>query len=942
MVAATGARAQSVLLTQPNDGQVWAGGTKQLIKWTASNMNNVKIDYSIDSTLTWINITPSYPAAVGQYEWNVPETPSAKCFIRISDLEDPSIFSKSTQAFTIPPPYLTLIYLPFSFTPQAPSIIRWDYVSVGKVKLSYSTDNSAWKTIATNIDASRKYMNWVAPSGISFTWLKIESVSNSAVEFTSGPIPVLSSDTATPVKYRGGSYDGHTYATTASKTVQVLTPLLNAVYRAGANMEISWKAMHIDLLKIDFSADSGATWTNVRTAPAAQAKTNWVVPAQYSDKCLIRLRDVNDSTQTFAVSPVFKIENAYLQLQEIAGKTTIVGAAFPVKWKQEGVPKLDVYYSETGNAPWKLQAQAVNGNLGYYLWKVKDSLPTVYFKLVASDNPALNSQSQYSLSIINPVADIQKYRGGSYDGATMGTTLPGFLKIINPVKGQRYPAGNHTDIKWSFAGVSAIHIHYSPDSGITWQTVAENIPASDLKYIWNIPVQLTTKGRMRITNSEDPSMTAYSDSVFSIVFTSIKLISPVKQITIAKNTVVPIRWTQTGVDSVSIAYSADNGANWTTIASKANASRGVFNWVANGPENMPLRLLIKDLRSGGPADTTSATVTISSPLEPVAAKYKGGSYDGHSLRSNITVLQLKSPQGGEVMRSGSTFNITWDAYNLEDSIRIELSIDSGRTWTTIVQVSVTSGSYNWKIEDHYLRKAGSIYGREIIDVTNDKCQIRLSSFQEDESAVTLNQQNFTIITSKEVDPVLDILRPVKEDTLVAGSNFSITWTSTAITGNVNIDMSPDSGKTWITVANAAPNSGSFNWTVPQRLSWTNYTGKGWIRIIAGDVKDTSQLFNWKQSIVTAITDINIRFDLKVYPNPASRFLYINGKFTSSKTFVLTLRDLTGRTLFEKKYTGIINEWMEKIDVQKIPAGMTFISIRFNDREIVTLPVFIAR
>lgn len=907
-------------------------------------MNNVKLDYSIDSAHTWIAITPSYPAAVGQYEWTVPETPSTKCFIRISDLEDPSIHSISTQAFTIPPSYVALLQLSSFYTSRTAATIKWEASSTGAVDLSYMDENGIWKFIAQNVNANRKYINWKIPDNISSISIKIASVANNAVQFTSLPIPVIPSPQENPVKYHGGSYDGHTYATNAAKMLQVLTPASNAVYRVGAIMDISWKSLHVNMLKITFSADSGTTWTNIKTTQAAPGKTSWVVPPQYSDKCFIRIMDMDDSTQTFSLSPVFKIEGAYLEVNIKADKPVIAGAAFPIKWKQEGIQKLNIYYSSSGSGPWKLIAQEVNPNRGYYLWKTTDSLSAVYFKVVSADSNAFSSESQYPLSIIHTITNTKKYHGGSYDGAAAGTNLPAYLQLLSPVAGSNFPAQSLADIKWQSSGIQAIHIHYSPDSGVTWQAVATNVPAENGRYAWLVPVQFTTKGKIRITNTEDSTINAYSDSVFVISSNTLKLLAPVKLTSISKNAAMAIRWQQTGIDSVSIYYSADNGANWVNIVQKTKASTGMFNWAVNGPENTPLRLLIKDIRSGGPADTTQSILTISSPPTVAAAKYRGGSYDGHATRSNVTVLQLRSPQGGEVMRTGSTFNITWDAYNLQDSIRIELSIDSGRTWTTIVHVPVLQGIYNWKIEDQYLRKAGSIYGREMVEVTNDKCQIRLSSFKEDESAVTLNKQSFTIITEKEVEPVpvLEILKPVKEDTLVAGNNFNITWSSTAITGNVNIDMSADSGKTWITVANAIPNSGSFSWAVPQRLSWTSYTGKGWIRIIAGDVKDTSQLFNWKQSIVTGITDINTRFDLKVYPNPASRFLYISGNFTSAKTFVLTLRDLTGRTLYEKKYAGIINAWMEKINIQGVPSGMAFISIRFSDRGIVTLPVFIAR
>ena len=46
-----------------------------------------------------------------------------------------------------------------------------------------------------------------------------------------------------------------------------------------------------------------------------------------------------------------------------------------------------------------------------------------------------------------------------------------------------------------------------------------------------------------------------------------------------------------------------------------------------------------------------------------------------------------------------------------------------------------------------------------------------------------------------------------------GSPQTITWTSVGVSGNVNIDLSRDDGRTWTPIASNTANDGTEDWTV---------------------------------------------------------------------------------------------------------------------------------
>jgi photosystem II stability/assembly factor-like uncharacterized protein len=92
-----------LVLGSPIDGESWSVGSTQTIKWTSTNVKNVKLEYSIDNGASWVlpPIIASTPAASGSYSWAVPNTPSAQCRVRISDVSNALTVDTSEGVFSI-------------------------------------------------------------------------------------------------------------------------------------------------------------------------------------------------------------------------------------------------------------------------------------------------------------------------------------------------------------------------------------------------------------------------------------------------------------------------------------------------------------------------------------------------------------------------------------------------------------------------------------------------------------------------------------------------------------------------------------------------------------------------------------------------------------------------------------------------------------------------
>ena len=86
-------------VTSPDDQDSWKIGTTQTIRWY-SNLTSVRIEFSADSGATWSEITASTEND-GAYQWTIPNSPSERCLIRISDAADSDPVDVSDGLFFI-------------------------------------------------------------------------------------------------------------------------------------------------------------------------------------------------------------------------------------------------------------------------------------------------------------------------------------------------------------------------------------------------------------------------------------------------------------------------------------------------------------------------------------------------------------------------------------------------------------------------------------------------------------------------------------------------------------------------------------------------------------------------------------------------------------------------------------------------------------------------
>lgn len=138
-----------------------------------------------------------------------------------------------------------------------------------------------------------------------------------------------------------------------------------------------------------------------------------------------------------------------------------------------------------------------------------------------------------------------------------------------------------------------------------------------------------------------------------------------------------ITWTpDPDVDQVTLELSTDNGSSWDLVAENIN-DFGSYEWTVPTVNSENCLIRIKDAFDGAPQDQSNGVFTITN-------------------EATITVI---APNGGEHFTVGNSVNIQWSSFNLNEHVKIELSVDDGITWDAITVDTDNDGSYTWTVPD---------------------------------------------------------------------------------------------------------------------------------------------------------------------------------------------------------------------------------------------------
>lgn len=229
------------------------------------------------------------------------------------------------------------------------------------IDLEYSVDQGAtWIPIATGVANSSSYP-WTVPS-INVAEVEIRVTATDAA----GNRKRVSSNSFAVQTSGGVTVSGGTYA---------------GPYRGGASLNLTWTAADsgpgfgATPISLDYSTDSGSTWSPIATAIANTSPYAWTLPAVNSSQVRVRVRATNTAGHVNqAISAAFTIDSAGPSLTLTAPAFMSVvpgGSAYNVQWTTSdaltALANAKLEYSTNGGTSWNLISATVP-NIGTYSW----------------------------------------------------------------------------------------------------------------------------------------------------------------------------------------------------------------------------------------------------------------------------------------------------------------------------------------------------------------------------------------------------------------------------------------------------------------------------------------------------------------------------------------------------------------------------------------------
>jgi hypothetical protein len=247
------------------------------------------------------------------------------------------------------------------------------------------------------------------------------------------------------------------------------------------------------------------------------------------------------------------------------------------------------------------------------------------------------------------------------------------ITVTAPNGGETWYVGQPRTIQWESQGVptGGVKIEISRDGGLIWATITSNT-ANDGLFNWTVTSPTSDRCKIKVTSIDFPKATDASNRFFRIVEPFITVIYPDGGEKWFTGDTYDIEWESVGLlyKTVGIEISRDKGSTWSIIT-KETLNDGLYSWTATGPGSIGCFVRVS---CPSASDTSDFPFTI-------AERW----------------IELGRPNGGEIWFVGRSNTIRWKSLNVSGDVRIEISRDKGRSWSTIVKSTTDDGSYNWTV-----------------------------------------------------------------------------------------------------------------------------------------------------------------------------------------------------------------------------------------------------
>jgi|GEM_PF-1707963 len=715
----------SISVTSPVDSDEWIVDTQENVEWSSQNVTGtVNIKISTDGGNTFPITLKSGTANDGAEVVDVPDNPSVTCVIRVESASDNTTFGVSPGNFSILLPSIAVISPGNgdNWDVGSEQTITWSSSHItGNVNIKLSTDGGTTfpVTLKSNIANDLSEVISVPENPSLNCVVKVESRSNNNIF---------------------GLSQG-TFSITLVPVIVVLSPSAAANWTIGSRQTVTWSSVNVTGdVNIKLSTDGGSTFPVTLKSGTPNDSTELIdVPANPSETCVIKVESAVDNN-IFGVSEgSFTITSAptITVTQPDASVNWIIGTQQVVSWTSVNVPgNVNIKLSTDGGNTFSVTLKANTPN---------DDRDTIVVPDNSSDSCRIKVESVDDNNIfgLNPGA--------------FSISLEPSITVTDPNAASNWTIGSQQTVTWTSINIAGnVNILLSTDGGSTFPVALKFNTSNDGSEVVDVPDNPSTSCVIKIESADDTTLFGLSEGNFTITSQPVIIVTaPPASVSWTIGSQQTVTWNSTSVSgNVNIKLSLDGGASFT-IELRMNTPN-------DGSESVEV------------PDNPSTACRIK--IESVNDNSVFGLNPGNFTITSEPTITVTSPTETVKWTIGSQQTVTWAAVNVTGNVNIKLSTDGGNTYPVDLKLNTPND------------------GSELIDVPDyqsEECRIKVESV-DNNSIFGVNSGNFTITS----EPTIVVTAPAAAENWIVGSQQTVSWTSSNISGNVNIRLSTDGGNTY--------------------------------------------------------------------------------------------------------------------------------------------------
>jgi len=477
---------------------------------------------------------------------------------------------------------------------------------------------------------------------------------------------------------------------------------------AGTTRNITWTSANVTNIVIQYSTNSGSDWNILDTVVASNNTYSWTIPNNIStNNAIVRLTDLAQSGASDQSAALFSILDYLLTLTSpIGGELWNTGTVQNIQWSSTNLSQIKIEYTTNNGSNWIVIANNITASLNNFAWTVENT-PSSSAKIRISDasNSTRTATSPQVFTIQGPS-----------------------VTVLSPNGGESYGATNVVNITWSSTNIQNVKIEFTSNGGTTWTNVVTSVAASLGSFAWTIPNITSSNCIVRISDVSNSTITDNSNSSFSITGLPFNILYPNGNEAFQFGESINILWEANGISNINLEFSSNNGLNWSFIATGLIAANGSYTWVIPNVGSSQCLIRMTDVSNPSKLDVSNSVFS-------------------------IRRLNMLSPGNNEEIFAGNTYNVTWEAFGVEN---LNITFYGSTTYTVATNIPAGQPFFNWLVPNQ----------------TQNNAIIRIAS--------STDPTYYSEKTVKIIAPILNLTYPTGGEYLQVGKNTKIKWTQSIL------------------------------------------------------------------------------------------------------------------------------------------------------------------